>query len=144
MRSNSKACFPMAPTSPGQFFPYPGFNNTSRSLAGTPALLRPQSFGRPPFIDDAKTRFGQSQPISMTALPRRSASTPRLISRRSSARRKNVDPGEARAHLVDRIKAIFGGQFLDLVPFPGGPWDVPDDVSDASRALCSSHMTLWK
>ncbi len=56
---------------------------------------------------------------------------------------KNVDPGEARAQLVDRAKAIFGGQSFDLVPFPGGPWDVPDDVSDGKpRLVLLSHDAL--
>lgn len=56
---------------------------------------------------------------------------------------KNIDPGEARTQLADRIKSIFGGQSLDLVPFPGGPWDVPDDVSDGKpRLVLLSHDAL--
>ncbi|KAF0116663.1 MAG: hypothetical protein FD149_1355, partial [Rhodospirillaceae bacterium] len=41
---------------------------------------------------------------------------------------RNVDPGDLRSQLNDRIKAIFSGQVFDAVPFPGGPFDVPDDV----------------
>jgi predicted AAA+ superfamily ATPase len=96
------------------------------------------------FIDDAKTRFRAesaylddrpSAPLRFNA----EANLTQVIGREE----KNVDPGEARAHLVDRIKAIFGGQFLDLVPFPGGPWDVPDDVSDGKpRLVLISHDAL--
>ena len=41
---------------------------------------------------------------------------------------KNVDSGEARAALNDCIGQIFRGGAFDLVQFPGGPFDVPDDA----------------
>lgn len=47
----------------------------------------------------------------------------------------NVDPGELRAQLNDRIKSIFSGSTLDSVPFPGGPWDVPDEVGSGRPLL---------
>jgi hypothetical protein len=46
-----------------------------------------------------------------------------------------VDPGELRAQLNDRIKAIFSGTTLDAVPFPAGPWDVPDEVGNGRPLL---------
>ncbi len=52
---------------------------------------------------------------------------------RSEERR--VDPGELRAQLNDRIKAIFSGTSLDAVPFPAGPWDVPDEVGNGRLLL---------
>ncbi|MDO9713493.1 ATP-binding protein [Paracraurococcus lichenis] len=52
---------------------------------------------------------------------------------RSEERR--VDPGELRAQLNDRIKAIFSGPTLEAVPFPAGPWDVPDEVGSGRPLL---------
>lgn len=96
------------------------------------------------FIDDARTKFRAesaylddrpSAPLRFNA----EANLTQVIGREE----KNVDPAEARSQLADRIKAIFGGQSLDLVPFPGGPWDVPDDVSDGKpRLVLLSHDAL--
>jgi hypothetical protein len=64
------------------------------------------------FIDDAKTKFraesaylddGPSAPLRFNA----EANLTQVIGREE----KNIDPGEARAQLVDRTKAIFGGPF---------------------------------
>lgn len=96
------------------------------------------------FIDDAKTKFRAESaylddrptaPLRFNA----EANLTQVIGREE----KNIDPGEARTQLADRIKAIFGGQSFDLVPFPGGPWDVPDDVSDGKpRLVLLSHDAL--
>lgn len=48
---------------------------------------------------------------------------------------RRVDPGELRAQLNDRIKAIFSGATLDAIPFPAGPWDVPDEVGNGRPLL---------
>ena len=48
---------------------------------------------------------------------------------------QSVDPGELRAQLNDRIKDIFGGTVLESVPFPGGPWDVPDEIGNGRPLL---------
>ena len=48
---------------------------------------------------------------------------------------RHVDAGEARAELNDRIRAIFNGKTFDAVPFPGGPFDVPDEVGDGRPKL---------
>ena len=48
---------------------------------------------------------------------------------------RNIDLGELRADLNDRIKTIFGGAFLESVPFPGGPWDVPDEIGNGRPLL---------
>ncbi len=96
------------------------------------------------FIDDAKTKFRAESaylddrptaPLRFNA----EANLTQVIGREE----KNIDPGEARTQLADRIKSIFGGHSLDLVPFPGGPWDVPDDVSDGKpRLVLLSHDAL--
>jgi hypothetical protein len=48
---------------------------------------------------------------------------------------QNVDPGEVRAQLNDLIKSVFKGATLEMVPFPAGPWDVPDEVGEGRPLL---------
>ena len=48
---------------------------------------------------------------------------------------RHVDAGEARAQLNDRIRQIFRGKTLETVSFPGGPFDVPDEVGDGRPKL---------
>lgn len=48
---------------------------------------------------------------------------------------RNVDAGEARAELNDRIREIFDGKTFDARSFPGGPFDVPDEVGDGRPKL---------
>ncbi len=48
---------------------------------------------------------------------------------------QNVDVGDARAYLDDRIREIFVGPTFDAVRFPGGPFDVPDEVADGKPKL---------
>ncbi|MGE0713885.1 MAG: ATP-binding protein [Alphaproteobacteria bacterium] len=48
---------------------------------------------------------------------------------------QHVDPGELRGELNDRIRLIFGGQTFESVPFPGGPFDVPDEVGNGRPLL---------
>ena len=42
---------------------------------------------------------------------------------------------DARTQLNDRIGQIFSGQAFETVPFPGGPFDVPDEVGDGRPKL---------
>ena len=42
----------------------------------------------------------------------------------------HIDAGEVRAHLNDRIRQIMDGKTLEIVLFPGGPFDVPDEVGN--------------
>ena len=48
---------------------------------------------------------------------------------------RNVDAGDARAQLNDRIRQVFGGRTFDLVDFPGGPYDVDDSVGSGRPKL---------
>ncbi len=48
---------------------------------------------------------------------------------------RNVDAGDARAELNDRIQHIFNGDSFDAIHFPGGPFDVPDEVGDGRPKL---------
>ena len=47
----------------------------------------------------------------------------------------HIDAGEARAEMNDRIREIFDGRTLDAVAFPGGPFDVADEVADGRPKL---------
>ncbi len=46
-----------------------------------------------------------------------------------------VDAEHARAELNDRIREIFNGKTLCTVSFPGGPFDVADDIADGRPKL---------
>ena len=48
---------------------------------------------------------------------------------------QHVDAGDARAELNDRIRRIFAGTTFEAIPFPGGPFDVPDEVGDGRPRL---------
>ena len=48
---------------------------------------------------------------------------------------QHVDAGEARDELDDSIGQIFGGKTFETVSFPGGPFDVPDEVGDGRPKL---------
>lgn len=48
---------------------------------------------------------------------------------------RRVDPGELRSELNDRIKRIFSGATFEAVPFPAGPWEVPDEVGQGRPLL---------
>lgn len=88
------------------------------------------------FIDDARKRFVTDSaylddrpnvPLRFLA----EANLTQMIRRQET----QVDPAEARAQLNDRIRAIFGGQALNLVPFAAGPHDVPDDTGEGRPYL---------
>lgn len=48
---------------------------------------------------------------------------------------RNVDPGELRSVLNDSIRKIFDDKVFESVQFPGGPYDVPDDIGDGRPKL---------
>ncbi len=48
---------------------------------------------------------------------------------------QHVDAGDARAELNDRIRRIFTGGTFETILFPGGPFDVPDEVGDGRPRL---------
>ena len=48
---------------------------------------------------------------------------------------RNLDAGDARAELGERIGHIFNGDTFDAIRFPGGPFDVPDEVGDGRPKL---------
>jgi hypothetical protein len=48
---------------------------------------------------------------------------------------QNVDALQVRADLNDMIRSIFKGNTLEMVPFPSGPFDVPDEVGEGKPLL---------
>jgi len=89
------------------------------------------------FIDDAVRRFIQTS----TYLDDRPTSPLRFLTEANLTQmirrqEKNVDPGEARAQLNDRIKSIFSGNTFNMLPFPSIPNDVPDDAGNGKPTLC--------
>ena len=48
---------------------------------------------------------------------------------------RHVDAGEVRSELNDRIREIFSGRTFETVTFPGGPFDVPDEVANGQPKL---------
>ena len=88
------------------------------------------------FIEEARTKF-----IAESAyLDDRPGAPMRFLAEanlRQIIRReeRHVDAGEARAELNERIRRIFSGKTFDTVRFPGGPFDVPDEVGDGRPKL---------
>lgn len=103
------------------------------------AMLAPALDGA--FVDDARTRFRDLSAYldDRPNAPLRFLFEPNLtqLVRREE---RNIDREEVRAALQDEIRRIFGGPTLELVPFPAGPWDLPDDVgSGAPRLALINH-----
>ncbi|MHA6731232.1 ATP-binding protein [Devosia sp. A369] len=123
------------------------FNNDLKGL--TPDQLRYSVLSPEAdisFIDDARTKFRTDSaylddrpnaPLRFNA----EANLTQVIAREE----RNVDPETARTELRDHIREIFTGpsSSFDLIPFPAGPWDVPDDVADGKPKLALiSHDAL--
>ena len=88
------------------------------------------------FLEDARQRFLADSAYldDRPAAPMRFLAEANLsqIIRREE---QHVDAGEARAQLNDRIREVFNGKTFETVPFPGGPFDVPDEVGDGRPKL---------
>jgi hypothetical protein len=90
----------------------------------------------PSFLDDARQKFVASSAYldDRPAAPLRfltEANLTMMIRRQES----QVDPDTARSNLNDRIRGIFKGKTLNLVPFASGPYDVDDGVGDGRPYL---------
>ncbi|MCB1884749.1 MAG: ATP-binding protein [Geminicoccaceae bacterium] len=83
------------------------------------------------FLDDARRRLVEGAAFldDRAKAPLRFLQNPNLtqLIRRQE---RNVDPGEVRAQLDDRVRETFRGSVLNPVPFASGPHDVPDDDGD--------------
>lgn len=91
------------------------------------------------FVDDARKRFVAESAFldDRPGAPLRflaEANLTQIIRRQE----QHVDPEEVRAQLRDKIKQIFSGtsnSVFNLVPFPGGPYEVPDEIGDGRPLL---------
>ena len=88
------------------------------------------------FVEEARKVFTTESAYldDRPGAPMRFVAEPNLT-RLIQTEERNVDAGEARAHLDDRIREIFTGNTFDVVRFPGGPFDVPDDAGDGRPRL---------
>ena len=88
------------------------------------------------FVEDARKRFVAESAYldDRPGAPMRflvEANLNQIIRREE----RHVDAGDARAEVNDRIRRIFDGGTFDTVHFPGGPFDVPDEVGDGRPKL---------
>ena len=88
------------------------------------------------FIDQARTRFVTDSAYldDRPGAPMRflAEANLRQIIRREE---QHVEAADARAELNDRIRRVFSGKTFEAIPFPGGPFDVPDEVGDGRPRL---------
>ena len=113
------------------------FNDPLKGL--TPAELRYSMLGPEldvSFIDDARKKF-VAESAYLDDKPGNvmrflvDANLNQVIRREE----RNIDLGDVRAHLNDRIREIFGGNTFELVHFPGGPYDIDDNVGSGLPKL---------
>ena len=88
------------------------------------------------FVDEARKRFTTESAYldDRPGAPLRFLAEANLnvIIRREE---QYVDAGEARSDLKDNIRRIFDGKTFELVLFPGGAFDVPDEIGDGRPKL---------
>lgn len=88
------------------------------------------------FIEDARLRFSRDSAYidDRDGVPHRFLAEANLnqIIRRQE---QEIDAGEVRAQLNDRIREIFSGPIFNLIPFPAGAYDVPDDGGNGKPYL---------
>lgn len=118
------------------------YNNELRGLS--PAHLRYSvlsPFADLNFVGSAESAFIQGSaylddrpgaPLRFNA----EANLTQIIAREE----RNLNADIQRSELESRIKDIFGGNgSFELIPYPAGPFDVPDDVGDGKPRLVLVH-----
>ena len=113
------------------------FNERLKGLA--PDRLRYSMLGPAldiSFLEDARKKFV----VESAYLDDRPAAPLRFLAEANLSQiirreEQHVDSGEARAELNDCIRGIFSGRVFDAITFPGGPFDVPDEVGDGRPKL---------
>ena len=88
------------------------------------------------FIDQARKRF-VTDSAYLDDRPRAPMRFLAEANLRQIIRREeqHVDAGDARAELDHRIRRIFADKTFETISFPGGPFDVPDEVGDGRPRL---------
>jgi hypothetical protein len=91
---------------------------------------------KPGFVDEARKRFMAESAYldDRPAAPMqfRAEANLNVIIRREE---QHVEAAEVREQLNDRIRGIFGGKTFEAIRFPGGPFDVPDEVGEGRPKL---------
>ncbi|MHB1424619.1 MAG: ATP-binding protein [Gemmataceae bacterium] len=92
----------------------------------------------PSFIEQARLRFLQESDYldDRPGAPMRFRVEPNLT-QLIRKQKDEIDPAEVRSDLNERIRHLFGapGGVFNLVPFPAGPYEVPDEVGDGRPFL---------
>lgn len=91
------------------------------------------------FVDDARKRFVTESAFldDRPGVPLRFMAEANL-NQVVRSEEKQVEAGDVRAQLRDRIQQIFAGSsgaVFNLVPFPGGAYEVPDEIGDGRPLL---------
>jgi hypothetical protein len=88
------------------------------------------------FINDARQKFVEKSAYldDRTGVPLRFL-TEANLNMLIRLQEDRVDLDSSRTELKDRIKNIFSGKTLDVIHFPGGPFEVPDEVGDGRPYL---------
>ncbi len=88
------------------------------------------------FVEEARKAFVTDSAFldDRPGAPMRFVAEPNLT-KLIQTEERNIDAGDVRAHLNDRIREIFEGSVFEAVRFPGGPFDVPDDAADGKPRL---------
>lgn len=88
------------------------------------------------FVEEARKAFVTDSAFldDRPGAPMRFVAEPNLT-KLIQTEERNIDAGDVRAHLNDRIREIFEGSVFEAVRFPGGPFDVPDDAADGRPRL---------
>lgn len=96
----------------------------------------------PSFIEQARTRFvGESDYLDdRPGAPLRFQTEPNLV-QMIRKQMRDIEAGEVKAELDSRIRSLFQStsRTFELIAFPGGPYEVPDDSTDGRPLLVLFH-----
>ena len=92
----------------------------------------------PAFVESARKRFIQESLYldDRPGAPLRFMTEPNLTQMIRKATNE-IDPDHARSYLQERIRDLFSsrGQPFEMVPFPGEPYEIPDEIGDGRPYL---------
>ena len=102
------------------------------------AVVSPET--EPTLIEEARRAFVEESAYldDRSDVPMRYISQPN-INKIIQQEEQNVDAIKVIDQLNAHIQSIFSGKSLDLVPFPGAPYDVPDEIGNNKPRLVVIH-----
>jgi hypothetical protein len=96
----------------------------------------------PSFIEQARTRFVSESDYldDRPGAPLRFQTEPNLI-QMIRKQMRDIESGEVKGELDSRIRSLFQStsRTFELIAFPGGPYEVPDDSTDGRPLLVLLH-----